>query len=61
LDRLTADERYVVLGQAQYGMSYAEMATYRFGSPLETKKVDQLLQSARRKLTEAEQAWNADS
>ncbi len=61
LDRLTADERYVVLGQAQFGMSYAEMATYRFGSPLETKKVDQLLQSARRKLTEAEQAWNADS
>lgn len=61
LDRLTPDERYVVLAQAQYGMSYTEMATYRFGNPLEVKRVDRLLQSARRKLAEAERAWNADS
>jgi DNA-directed RNA polymerase specialized sigma24 family protein len=61
LERLTSDERYVVLAQAQYGMSYTEIATYRFGSPLETKKVDRLLQSARRKLTVAERAWNEDS
>lgn len=60
LDHLTSDERYVVLAQAQYGMSYAEIATYRFGSPLEVKKVDTLLQSARRKLAVAERAWNAD-
>lgn len=61
LARLTNDERYVVLAQAQYGMSYTEIATYRFGGPLETKKVDRLMQSARRKLTEAERAWNEDS
>lgn len=61
LGRLSEDERYVVLAQAQYGMSYAEIATYRFGSPLESKKVDRILQSARRKLADAERAWNADS
>lgn len=61
LGRLTSDERYVILAQAQYGMSYSEIATYRFGGPLETKKVDRLLQSARRKLADAERAWNAES
>jgi RNA polymerase sigma factor (sigma-70 family) len=61
LERLSEDERFVILAQAQYGMSYAEIAQYRFGSPLETKKVDRLLQSARRKLAEAERAWNEDA
>jgi DNA-directed RNA polymerase specialized sigma24 family protein len=59
LNRLSADERYVVLAQAQYGMSYAEIAQYRFGDVLETKRVDTVLQSARRKLAIAERAWNA--
>lgn len=58
LSRLTDDERFVILAQAQYGMSYAEMAQYRFGGPLEVRKVDRLLQSARRKLAEAERSWN---
>lgn len=61
LERLSADERFVILAQAQYGMSYAEIAQYRFGGPLETKKVDRLLQSARLKLEEAERAWNEDA
>lgn len=58
LERLTSDERYAVLAQAQYGMSYAEIATYLFGDRLQVKKVDSLLQRARRKLAEAERAWN---
>lgn len=61
LNRLTEDERFVVLAQAQYGMSYAEIAQYRFGGPLDVKKVDRVLQSARRKLAEAERAWNKGS
>ena len=61
LSRLSDDERFVILAQAQYGMSYAEIAQYRFGGPLEVKKVDKLLQSARRKLAEAERAWNEHS
>lgn len=61
LSRLSDDERYVVLAQAQYGMSYAEIAQYRFGDPLQIKKVDRLLQSARRKLAAAERAWNQDT
>ncbi len=60
LERLTSDERYAVLAQAQYGMSYIEIATYLFGDPLEVKKVDSLLQRARRKLAEAERAWNEE-
>lgn len=60
LDRLTEDERFVVLAQAQYGMSYAEIATYRFGDPSATKTVDRLLQSARPKLAEAEAAWRRE-
>jgi RNA polymerase sigma factor (sigma-70 family) len=61
LSRLTDDERFVVLAQAQYGMSYAEIAQYRFDGPLDVKRVDRLLQSARRKLTAAERAWNEHS
>ncbi len=61
LSRLTDDERFVVLAQAQYGMSYAEIAQYRFGGPLNVKRVDRLLQSARRKLAHAERAWNEQS
>jgi len=61
LDRLTSDERYLILAREQYGMSYTEIATYRFGTTSDVKKVDSLLQSARRKLAEAERAWNDGS
>lgn len=61
LERLTNDERYAVLAQAQYGMSYSEIATYLFGDPLQVRKVDTLMQRSRRKLAEAERAWNEES
>jgi DNA-directed RNA polymerase specialized sigma24 family protein len=59
LSRLTPEERYVVLARKQFGLSYAEIATYLFGQPDATRRVDNLWQSARRKLTAAERAWNA--
>jgi len=61
LDRLTPQERFAVLAQAQYGMAYSEIATYMFNDPLQTKQVDRLLQAARRKLAEAERAWNEET
>ena len=61
LKLLTDVERYAVLARAQYGMSYAEIATYLYGDPLAVKKVDTLLQRSRRKLAEAERAWNEQS
>jgi RNA polymerase sigma factor (sigma-70 family) len=53
LDRLTADERFVLLARLQAGMSYAEIAEY-MRPPGDSKKVDRLLQSARAKVRAAE-------
>lgn len=57
LDLLDDDERYVVVAQVHYGLTYREIAMYRFGDPAATKKVDRLLQSAKRKLREAHEQW----
>lgn len=59
LSQLSEDERFVVLAQAHYGMSYAEIALYRFRDAKATKRVDRLLQTARLKLDQAERDWNA--
>jgi RNA polymerase sigma factor (sigma-70 family) len=61
LGRLDEDERFAILARAQYTMSYAEIATYLFGSPTAVKAVDGLLQRARRKLAQAEEAWNGST
>jgi DNA-directed RNA polymerase specialized sigma24 family protein len=60
LAELSEDERYVVLAKLHLGMSYAEIALYRFRDPALTKKVDRLLQSAKRKLEEADERWRAE-
>lgn len=60
LSQLTVEERFVVLAQAQYGMSYSEIAMYLFGDASRAKRVDTVLQQARRKLAEAERAWNQE-
>jgi RNA polymerase sigma factor (sigma-70 family) len=57
LAELTDDERYVVVAQAHYGLTYAEIALYRWKDATATKKVDRLLQSAKRKLAEVQAAW----
>ncbi len=57
LATLTADERFAIVGHLQSGLSYAEIALYRFGDASQTKKVDRIMQSARRKLADAERAW----
>lgn len=58
LAALSAEERFVVLARAQYGMSYREIATYLYSNPNDTKKIDLILQRARRKLGDEEQRWN---
>lgn len=57
LAELTDDERYVVVAQAHYGLTYAEIALYRWKDATATKKVDRLLQSAKRKLAEVQASW----
>ena len=57
LDLLDADERYVLIAQVHYGLTYREIAMYRFNDPAATKKVDRLLQSSKRKLREAHEQW----
>lgn len=61
LATLTHEERVAVLGQSQYGMSYAELAIYLFGDAAHRKRVDRLLQTARRKLADFERTWNEES
>lgn len=58
LGRLDEDERTAILAREQGGMSYTEIASYMFGDPTLTKRVDRLLQSARVKLRAAERVWN---
>lgn len=60
LAELTEDERYVVLAKMHLGLSYAEIALYRFHDPSRTKHVDHLLQSSRRKLDAAERRWREE-
>lgn len=52
LAELTELERYVILAKLHYGLTYAEIAQYRFGeaTPTSIKRVDKLLQSARARL-----------
>lgn len=57
LGALTHDERFVLLAKVQHGMAYTEIAALRFGDETQTKTVDRLLQSARRKLIDAQAAW----
>ena len=57
LGALTDDERLVVIARLHYGMSYREIAAYRFHDETQTKRVDRLLQSARGKLHVAHEAW----
>lgn len=57
LGALTEDERFVLLAKVQHGMAYTEIAALRFGDEMRTKTVDRLLQSARRKLVEAQAQW----
>ena len=59
LQGLTREERFVVLARYQAGMPYAEIALYLFDDAQKSKAVDNLLQSARRKLAAAERDWNA--
>lgn len=61
LASLTDDERFVVLAKVQHGMAYSEIAELRFGDESNTKLVDRLLQSARRKLADAQAEWIRDS
>lgn len=61
LATLTHEERVAVLGQSQYGMSYAEISTYMYGNAASAKRVDRLLQAARLKLAEFERNWNEES
>jgi DNA-directed RNA polymerase specialized sigma24 family protein len=58
LAELTDDERFVLLAKLHYGLSYREIAAVRFGDEAETKTVDRLLQSAREKVRQAEEAWS---
>lgn len=60
LAELTEDERYVVLAKMHLGLSYAEIALYRFHDASRVKQVDHLLQSARRKLDAAERRWREE-
>lgn len=60
LAELTEDERYVVIAKLHFGLSYAEIALYRFHDAQRTKQVDHLLQSARRKLEAAERRWREE-
>lgn len=60
LSVLTADERFVVVAKYQYGLTYREIALRLFGSPDAEKRVDNALQSARKKLADAEARWRAD-
>jgi len=57
LRRLTPDERFVLLARLQAGLSYREIAAYRFHDPGKTKQVDRLLQSARAKVRAAEDEY----
>jgi DNA-directed RNA polymerase specialized sigma24 family protein len=57
LDLLDDDERYVIIAQVHYGLTYREIAVYRFDDPEATKKVDRLLQSAKHKLRQAHELW----
>jgi DNA-directed RNA polymerase specialized sigma24 family protein len=52
LAQLTDLERYVVLAKLHFGLTYTEIAQYRFGeaTPTTIKRVDRLLQSARSRL-----------
>lgn len=57
---LSEHERFAILAVAHYGMSYREIAAHLFGNEGETKAVDQILQSARRKLQTAQDEWARD-
>jgi DNA-directed RNA polymerase specialized sigma24 family protein len=57
LAELSDDERYVILAHLHHGLSYSEIALYRFSDETATKRVDRLMQSARRKIASAEAAW----
>jgi DNA-directed RNA polymerase specialized sigma24 family protein len=57
LGALTEQERFVVLGRYQYGLSYREMAAYLFEDESATKRVDRLLQTARVKLEGEQARW----
>jgi DNA-directed RNA polymerase specialized sigma24 family protein len=54
---LNEDEQYVVVAQIHFGLTYREIALYRFGDEAATKKVDRVLQSAKRKLRDAQLEW----
>lgn len=60
LEELTDEERFVVLGRFQSGLSYEEIAAYMWGNPSAVRRVDRLLQSARRRLRESEERWRGE-
>lgn len=61
LSSLGDDERYALLAHLHLGLSYAEIALYRFGDSRATKRVDRAMQSARRKLGDAAAQWRNGS
>ena len=60
LASLPQAERFVVLATMHQGLTYAETAELLLGDANQVRRVDKLLQSARRRLTVAEQAWRAE-
>jgi RNA polymerase sigma factor (sigma-70 family) len=59
LSALAPQERFVVLAKYQYGLSYREIARRLFDTPEGEKRVDRILQRARKKLANAEARWRA--
>ncbi len=59
LRELSPEERFVVLGRFQSGLTSKEISLYLWGNEQATRKVDTLLQSARRKLRRAEERWRS--
>jgi len=61
LSALTDEQRLVVLATIHYGFSYAETAYLLCGDATMVRRVDRLLQTARRALAAAERRWRAES
>lgn len=57
LSALNYQERFVILATLHYGLSYAETAELLLADSTMTKRIDRLLQAARRKLAAAETTW----
>lgn len=60
LAQLDDDERYVVVAALHYGMSYREIAAYRFGDVAEERRVGRLMERARYRLRAAHNDWLQD-